>query len=200
MQHNQSQHADERRRQQCRHLKKGPVIAPGLEQIAFSDLKFKTPSGKIELFSEQAKEKWGVNKLPDYIETFENIKDGTGEARPQFYFLTPNTKNRIHSQFGNLKVIKQFEPEPLLEINPEDASELNIKNGGMVKVLNKYGELIIKVNYNFGIRRGCVSTPNGWWRSEGGGGNLLTAPRETDLGHGTAFHDNLVYIENIIDE
>ena len=35
--------------------------APGLEEIAFADKKFKTPSGKIELISEEASKKWKVS-------------------------------------------------------------------------------------------------------------------------------------------
>ena len=30
-------------------LKRGPVLAPGLQMIAWEDMKFDTPSGKIEL-------------------------------------------------------------------------------------------------------------------------------------------------------
>ncbi len=47
-------------------LREGPCLAPGLQEIAFSDFKFSTPSGKIELLSEYAKEKWGVSNLPSY--------------------------------------------------------------------------------------------------------------------------------------
>ncbi len=183
-------------------LKKGPIMAPGIQEIAFSDCKFNTPSGKIELLSDEAVVKWGVNMLPDYNETDERLNEGVDQtgSENQFYFLSPNTRNRIHSQFGNLKVIKQFEPEPLLDINPEDASILGIANGELVKVYNSQGELRIRSSFNYGIRRRCVSLPNGWWKSEGGGGNLLSAQRETDMGHGTAFHDNLVFIEKLLNE
>jgi hypothetical protein len=40
-----------------------------------------------------------------------------------------------------------------------------------------------------------VSITNGWWLCEGGGVNRLSAARETDMGHGAAFHDNAVEIE-----
>jgi len=176
-------------------LKKGPVLAPGIQKVAFEDLTFQTPSGKIELYSEQAAEKWGVDRLPTYSETFETTSGSGKGQQKQFYFLTPNIKNRIHSQFGNLPVIKQFDPEPFLDMNPEDAEKLEIREGGWVRVFNEYGALEIKVRFRYGMRKGCLSFPNGWWISEGGGGNFLSAPRETDMGHGTAFHDNLVYVE-----
>ncbi len=37
-------------------LRQGPILAPGLQEIAFSDFKFDTPTGKIELYSKQAKD------------------------------------------------------------------------------------------------------------------------------------------------
>ncbi len=178
-------------------LRKGPVMAPGIQEIAFSDYVFKTPSGKIELLSLQAYEKWGVDELPTFQLTDENMVKGPYKDKAAFYFLTPNTKNRIHSQFGNLDVIKQFDPEPLLEINPEDAIAAGIKNREEAKIYNDRGALVLKFSYNYGMRKGCLSLANGWWLSEGGGGNILSAPRETDMGHGTAFHDNLVFVEKI---
>jgi hypothetical protein len=42
-----------------------------------------------------------------------------------------------------------------------------------------------------------VVVHNGWWLSEGGGINLLSAARETDMGHGAAFHDNAVEMERV---
>jgi hypothetical protein len=35
----------------------------------------------------------------------------------------------------------------------------------------------------------------GFWIEEGGGGNNLIAGRETDIGYGAAFHDNMIEIE-----
>ncbi len=47
-------------------LKEEPAMAPGNEEVAFADLKFNTPSGKIEILSKTAQKKWGVNPLPTY--------------------------------------------------------------------------------------------------------------------------------------
>ena len=46
--------------------------------------------------------------------------------------------------------------------------------------------------FDQGLRRGCVSITNGWWISEGGTVNFCSSGRATDMGHGAAFHDNLV--------
>lgn len=170
-------------------LKAGPVLAPGLETIAFADKKFKTPSGKIELFSLEAAEKWKVSTLP----SFEALESNEFP----FFLLSPNTKNRIHSQFGNLKLIKQFAPEPTCILSAEDALERGIKKGDKIKIFNSLGTFISKVDISFGLKSGCVVYYNGWWMQEGGSPNILTPGKETDMGHGTAFHDTKVNIEKL---
>jgi anaerobic selenocysteine-containing dehydrogenase len=173
-------------------LKAGPVIAPGLQEIAFSDNKFSTPEGKINLRSDELAERWGVDPLPSYSDPFGNIT-GTGD----FIFLTPNNRNRIHSQFGNLKIIKENDPEPFIEVSAADAARKNISDGDMIRIFNERGEVSVKANVNFRIKEGCLSMPNGWWRMEGGGGNQLTEGSETDMGYGTAFLNCRVYMEKI---
>ncbi len=174
-------------------LQGGPVLAPGLEEIAFSDFKFDTPSGKIELYSPRAKEMWGVNPLPSY----DGLVEGKEEHKSRFpiALLSPNTQNRIHSQFGNLSVIMQFAPNPFLVVNVSDAIERGIDDGDLVRAYNDRGELRVRAQLDFGIRKGCAAYYNGWWLSEGGTPNLLSKGRETDMGHGSAFHDNLIEIE-----
>ena len=180
---------------QWEELMDGPVLAPGLEEIAFSDQNFKTPSGKIELKSDLAKTLWGVNPLP----TYEELIEGEERHKKEFplQLLSPNTRNRIHSQFGNLDIIRQFAPTPTLEMSSSDALERGIADGEMVRVFNARGEMKVSVKLNFSIRKGCVSYYNGWWLSEGGSPNLFSRGRETDMGHGSAFHDTLVEIEKV---
>jgi anaerobic selenocysteine-containing dehydrogenase len=78
-------------------LREGPVLAPGQQEIAFADLVFRTPSGKIELVSEEATLRWGADRLPSYSESEESTsRDSSGASRYPLYFMTPNTKNRIN--------------------------------------------------------------------------------------------------------
>ncbi|MEA1876512.1 MAG: molybdopterin-dependent oxidoreductase [Bacteroidota bacterium] len=172
-------------------LREGPQFAKCHEEIPFADGIFPTPSGKIELLSHQASTKWGVPSLP----TFEPLADHPKEYPLQL--LSPNSKNRIHSQFGNLQIIKQFEPEPLLSIHPEDAKERSISKEELVEAYNDQGKSTIKVQFDLGIRKGCVVLTNGHWHSDGASANMFTKGRETDMGHGTAFHDTWLEIRRI---
>jgi anaerobic selenocysteine-containing dehydrogenase len=109
--------------------------------------------------------------------------------------MTPNTKNRIHSQFNNLQMIRDLSPAPFASIHPQDARERGITQGRRVRIFNDRGSIELEARLDFGIKRGCVSVTNGWWRQHGGAVNFCSRGRETDMGHGAAFHDNLVEIE-----
>jgi anaerobic selenocysteine-containing dehydrogenase len=174
-------------------LKKSPVLAPGLQKIAWEDLKFDTQSGKIELYSSEAESRWGTSPLPDYKPN--NPSDGD-EMFP-LIFITPNTGSRIHSQFGNLNIIKETIPRAAVEISQADAEKRNISSGHKIKVFNKSGEIISLARISNRVPSGLVVFPNGIWYDEGGGGNHLIAGRETDMGYGAAFHDNRVEVERV---
>ena len=177
-------------------LKEAPAIAPGNQEVAFEDFVFDTPSGKIELESSQAAEWWDVGTLPDYQEPVESRRRKSPESgKYKLNFITPNTKNRIHSQFNNLQMIRRLSPAPFLTIHPHDAASRGIEDGNRVRVFNDRGHLEVEVKFDHAIKPGCVAMTNGWWISEGGTVNFCSAPRETDMGHGAAFHDNLVDVE-----
>jgi len=177
-------------------LADGPIVAPGQQEIAFSDLAFPTPSGRIELESAEALARWGVDPLPSYVEPPESSLAASPDPRRfPLYLLTPNTKNRIHSQFGNLRMIRQFDPKPLVAINPDDARARGIADGSRVRVFNARGSLTLEARLDNGLKAGCAAITNGWWLSDGAAVNVLSAARETDMGHGAAFHENRVQIE-----
>jgi anaerobic selenocysteine-containing dehydrogenase len=176
-------------------LKEGPAYPPGHEEIAFADGRFPTPSGRIELVSEQAVERWGVDRLPRYREPEESVRS---VERPEFplYLMTPNTKNRIHSQFGNLRMIRRVDTGPAVHVHPADAADRDIHDGIPVRVFNRRGEFRLPARLDSSLKQGCVSVTNGWWIQEGGTVNFCSPGRETDMGHGAAFHDTLVDVEN----
>lgn len=169
-------------------LREGPVLAPGSEEVAFADLAFPTPSGRIELLSEEAARRWSVDPLPGY--------SAPQESSPGAYpltLLTPNHKNSIHSQFVTLSCLR--DPGPRLHLGPGDAAARGIRQGDRVRVFNARGELFLPANLDLSLLPGCVVAFNGYGAEHGGSVNLLSLGRETDMAHGAAFHDNLVDVE-----
>jgi anaerobic selenocysteine-containing dehydrogenase len=173
-------------------LRKGPVIAPGLQQIAYKDMKFDTPSGKIELFSSQIKSRWNTSPFPSYIP----LKDQPDKDFPLF-FISPNTSSRIHSQFGNLEVIKDNSEAPSAGISENDAIERGVFTGDRIELFNRNGRIETIARIDGRVPPGMVVLYNGIWTEEGGGGNNLTSPEETDIGHGAAFHGKMIQVRKI---
>jgi anaerobic selenocysteine-containing dehydrogenase len=60
-------------------LRAGPVRSPGAADVAFADLRFPTPSAKIELLSEEAARRWGVDPLPGWKEPVEWTRGGSAD-------------------------------------------------------------------------------------------------------------------------
>ncbi len=173
-------------------LLKNPVIPEQNEHPAYANMKFDTPSGKIELWSEQAVRLWGVNPLP----TFEPPAD-FDEPHLPFRLMTPNIASRIHSQFGNLEVIKSIVEEPAWEVSVADARKRGLRSGDAIRIFNARGEVTGRVRVTARVKSGSLVFPNGIWLGEGGGVNRLIAPSETDMGHGAAFHNTRADIEKV---
>jgi len=168
-------------------LRQGPVQAPGSQSIAFSDRQFPTPSGRIELLSTQAAQRWGVDLLPIYSPSVEAGGDNhRGDPRnspsvPPMMLLTPNTKNRIHSQFGNLRMIRSLDEQPTAVLHPSDAGERGIETGDRVRIFNERGAIEIAVRFDAALRPGCVVLTNGWWLTQGGAVNLTSCGRDVEV-------------------
>jgi anaerobic selenocysteine-containing dehydrogenase len=172
----------------------GPVSAPGGVDIAFDDGVYPTPSGRIELLSAEAAARWQADPLPRPTLPQESAARAGCDPSTPLQMMTPNTKNRIHSQFGNLALIRVHDPAPVVQMHPDDAKARGIGFGDRVRIHNARGEITVIARIDAGIRQGCVAVTNGWWGSDGGLVNKLSAGRETDMAHGAAFHDNLVEV------
>jgi len=173
-------------------LMQKPVIPDQNEHPAYANMKFDTPSGKIELLSDRAAQLWGVNNLPTW-----DKPDDFGESHLPFRLMTPNIASRIHSQFGNLKVIRSVVDEPAWEISAADARRKGVRSGDRIRIFNSRGEITGKVKISARVKSGSLVFPNGIWLYEGGGVNKLISPSETDMGHGAAFHNTRADIEKL---
>ena len=171
-------------------LKKAPLIPQQAAEPAYSDMKFKTGSGKIELWSDAAVKLWGVAPLPSYVPP-----DDFNDAHLPFRLMTPCDASRIHSQFGNLGMIKNIKGQPAWEISVTDARRLGLKNGDSIRIYNSNEVVRGRVKITARVRSGSIVFPNGIWLNEGGGVNALITPAETDMGHGAAFHNTRVGVE-----
>ena len=92
---------------------------------------FKTPSGKIELYS-QTFEKLGYDPLPALLEAFHR-NPGRDDNYP-LILIQHRDVHYMHSEFRQLSSLRDGHPEPLIEINPATAGDLGIKEGEIIYI------------------------------------------------------------------
>ena len=164
---------------------------------------FPTPSGKIEIYSQLLADMDNpkIPPVPKYIETWEGREDPLARTYP-LQFISIHSKRRAHSQFDNIPLLKEVEPQQLW-ISPIDAGERGIGQGDMVRVFNGRGEVIISARVTERIMPGVVNLSEGAWFApdengvdRGGNPNVLT---KDDYSPGGAFASNtaLVQVEKL---
>lgn len=162
----------------------------------YADGGFATPSGKCEFYSERLKA-MGFDPLPTYTPPYELPETAPSLAAkyplslissPRHYFL--------NSTFVNIASLRR-DAEPECMMHPVDAERRGLGNGAMVVVHNDRGHFLARLRVEAGVREGVVWAPSVWWGKltpDGQNANATTSQRETDMGHGPVFYDNLVEV------
>jgi len=178
-------------------LRKQPFDRHGPRWIPFSDGKFATQSGKIELRSEAAEVSWRVDPLPFYTPPRESKEnDSTRFARFPLHFISPKSEQRVCSQWATDETLRSQE-DARLRIHSQDATERDIGDGDRVRVFNDRGEVYVEAHVDDGVRPGVVALPQGRWISKDGHSiNVLTHDDVTDMGYGAIYFDCLVQVES----
>jgi anaerobic selenocysteine-containing dehydrogenase len=126
----------------------------------FKDMKFDTPSGKIEIYDESLTELGEA--CPIHYEPFESNRSKKAEKYP-LTFMNCRTIYTAHSQHVDLPWIREIMPEPRLEMNSKDAKARGIVDGDLVEVYNDRGSYRVKVLVTDELVPGCLNQRQGWW-------------------------------------
>jgi len=160
----------------------------------FAEGGFPTSSGKFE-FESADLAKAGLGPLPVYVPPAESPETRPDLAtRFPLRLLTLKRHHSINSSYGGLPVLLHAEPEPCLEIHPDDASARGIKDGKPVRVWNERGTVTYRARVTDRVLPGMVAAPFGNWMHDGASVNALTSDRLGDIGNGPTFCDTLVEI------
>jgi anaerobic dimethyl sulfoxide reductase subunit A len=142
-------------------LKQGPMALNSLPEMEQEfDIPFSTPSGKIELYSENLYE--DGQALPVYLEPLE-APVSTARKKYPLAFIQGHSRFRTHSMYSNVASLLDMNPEPVVEINPQDAAERNISDNDLVTVFNDRARTTLKARVTEGVRPGVINITQGWW-------------------------------------
>jgi anaerobic selenocysteine-containing dehydrogenase len=134
----------------------GGIRALSISHVAHPDLKFPTPSGKVEFYSERALA-LGLPPLPVY------------EALPASPYPLAFRQGRTLTQFHGfydhgraLPTLAEADPEPLLWISPQDAAQRGIEDGAAIRLWNERGAFTARAHVTKKIPPGTVWMRDGW--------------------------------------
>jgi anaerobic selenocysteine-containing dehydrogenase len=127
---------------------------------------FKTPSGKVEIFSPQLKE-WGYDPLPTYHELPESPYS-TPELFEEYPLIFTSAKDPFyfHSSNRNISSLRKLSSDPVVLIHPETASRFGIDEGDWVSIETKRGTIQQKAKLNSEINPKVIVLSFGWWFPE----------------------------------
>lgn len=178
-----------------------PLSVPAEERVPFADGIFRTPSGKVEFYSERAAEK-GYDPVPGWeIEAETTLRKEAGPATEALDeplpLLCPAAHHFVSSSFGNIERLKGKERVPTLSIHPLDAETRGIRSGQLVRVSNERGWCRLVAQVTEDVRPGMLATTTVWWPKfspDGRNINWTTSDRLADFNGGSTFYTNLVKV------
>ena len=169
-----------------------------------------TPSGKIEIFSEEV---WGnakrwelpegerITAVPEYVRTTEGAEAARAHTSYPLQLINKHFKGRTHSTYGNVPWLQEAHPQRLW-INPADATARGLDNDDWVRVFNDRGATLVAVKVTPRIAPGVVMLPHGAWYDPGpdgtdraGTANILTSWHPTSLAKSNPQYSTLVELE-----
>jgi biotin/methionine sulfoxide reductase len=126
----------------------------------------KTPSGKIEIFSEKIAS-FGYDDCPGHatwLEPIEWLGSKTAERYP-LHMLSDQPTDKLHSQLDHSphsRATKVKGRQPIT-IHPDDAMARGVADGDLLRVFNDRGACLAAARLSDRIRRGVVQLSTGAW-------------------------------------
>ncbi|HQT39662.1 MAG TPA: molybdopterin-dependent oxidoreductase, partial [Acidocella sp.] len=164
------------------------LVASGCQEFSktiitpFANKIFPTPSGKVEISSEQALAA-GAPKLP-----FAHAD--APAAGDRLRVLSPASPWTMNSAYGNDSKIREKLGDATVSLHPDDAAARNLTEGSLVHLSNHEDKITMKLHLDATLPRGVALAPKGRWPrfSHGSNINALYNGAHADIGESTAVH------------
>jgi thiosulfate reductase / polysulfide reductase chain A len=134
---------------------------------SYEKVGFATPTGKFELYS-TILEKLGYDPLPVHKEPPESPVGDVEVARefPLVLITGGRFLPMYHSEHRQIASLREQHPDPIIQVNPQNALELGIADGDWIWIETPRGRVKQKCQLSNGIAPGVVHAEHGWWFPE----------------------------------
>jgi anaerobic selenocysteine-containing dehydrogenase len=153
-----------------------PHVALDVSPVAHPDLRFPTPSGRVELVSGKAVE-LGLPALPVHESNRESHPGSPAAGRYPLVLTQGRMLTHFHAFYDHgraLPSLAKADPEPRLWISPANAGERGLMDGSPIRIANDRGEMAARAHVTDRVPAGVVWMRDGWE-----GLNRLTSSERT---------------------
>jgi anaerobic selenocysteine-containing dehydrogenase len=160
--------------------------------IQFADLRFPTPSGRVEIASERA-EAHGHPRLP---EPYADQRP----AQDRLRLLSPASPWLLNDSFANDAKLTRRMGAATVMMHPADAADRGVAAGDVVLLESSAGRLNLTAALSESLPRGVIYSPKGRWpKREPGMANInvLNPGVESDMGRSTSVHGTEVTVTRV---
>ncbi len=169
----------------------------------------RTPSGKIEIFSETI-DSFDYKDCRGHPRWYEHTEWLGGERAERYplHMISNQPRTKLHSQFDHASTSRKrkLKERERARLNPADAAARGIADGDIVRVYNDRGACLAGIELSDAIRPNIIELPTGAWFDpqtvDGqelevhGNPNAITPDRGTSsLAQGCSAHSCLVEVE-----
>jgi anaerobic selenocysteine-containing dehydrogenase len=147
---------------------------------------FKTPTGRIEIFSESFREA-GENPLPQFVEPAVSPRRPGNDAFP-LVLTSAKVVHYCHGQHRHVPSLRRRSPDPEVSMHPDAAAERTIGEGDWVEIRTQNGRARMRAKFDLSLDRRVVSAQYGWWQ----GNDELGLPAFDALADAGANYNRLV--------
>jgi len=162
-----------------------PHVYPRIEDLG-------TPSGKVEIYSERLCDA-GYDPLPFYEEPAESPLS-TPKVFEEYPFLlmTGHLMPDLHSSLHAVPWLQELNSEAVVDIHPEAAAGLAIKDGDMVCVESRRGRVRVKARLTLEVSPQMLFMAQGWSLAADQSVNALVddSPENLTYSSGTPGYNN----------
>lgn len=148
--------------------------------VAWEDMTFSTPSGKIEIYSEAAKED-GQTPMPEYIPSLKKTK------KYPLRLISPHFKNSLFSQH-----YREHSGISRLYVGKNNLD--GYIEGDKVRLSSKFGEISCTIHLDDTLKDSIVYMYAGW-NHKHGNPNFLTYNGSSEMGGQVTYYDTFVRID-----
>jgi len=134
----------------------GGIRAMNISHVAYPDHRYPTPSGKVEFYSERARQL----RLPPLP-----VHEDLPYSRYPLTLCQGRTLTHFHSFYDHgraLPSLARLDPVPRLWISPLDATARGLQDGVPIRIYNARGELQAYAQVTERIPSGTVWMRDGW--------------------------------------